>query len=93
MGDARRAEFLFVPKDQVLPTARRENGKSFDAHGADIEDKRDTCPESAGLLAIALGFLRPTARIAGDQDCRRGGPLPRGPDPRRRRPPAPGAAA
>ena len=91
----REAEFLFVPKDQVLPTAGRENGKSFDApgadythrgnmctfevlvedfglrdpalarlarivHGADIEGERDTCPESAGLLAIALGFLRTT---------------------------------
>jgi len=89
----REAEFLFVPKDQVLPTARRENGKSFDApgadythrgnlctfevlveefglrepaverlarivHGADIDGERDVCPESAGLLAIALGFVR-----------------------------------
>jgi hypothetical protein len=29
------AEFLFVPKDQVLEVARREAGKSFDCPGAD----------------------------------------------------------
>lgn len=91
----RDAEFLFVPKGQVLPTARRTNGKSFDApgadythrgkkctfevlvedfglrdptlarlarivHGADIEGDVETCPESAGLLAIGLGFSRTT---------------------------------
>jgi len=91
----REAEFLFVPRDQVLPTAARVNGKSFDApgadythrgskctfevlvedfglrdpaltrlarivHGADIEAELETCPESAGLLAMARGFARTT---------------------------------
>lgn len=89
------AEFIFVPKSQVLETAKRENGKSFDApeadfnhrgnkctfevliedfhlndpilkklsrlvHGADIEGEVGTCPESAGLLAIAKGFHETT---------------------------------
>ena len=29
------AEFVFVPKDEVLAVAGREGGKSFDAPGAD----------------------------------------------------------
>ena len=85
------AEFVFVPKDQVLETAKRLSGKSFDAagadythrgnkcsfevliddyklvdsalqrlarivHGADIDDELGVTPESAGLLAMAIGF-------------------------------------
>lgn len=85
------AEFVFVPKDEVLGTAKLLGGKSFDAagadythrggkcsfevliedyeladpalhrlarivHGADIEHELDAAPESAGLLALALGF-------------------------------------
>lgn len=91
----KEAEFLFVPKDQVLKTARSVNGKSFDAsgadythrgnkctfevlmeefklqdpalvrlarivHGADMEGELETCAESAGLLAAALGFAKTT---------------------------------
>ena len=90
-----KAEFFFVPKDQVLETAHRISGKSFDApgadythrknlctfevlikdfkledpalkrlagivHGADIDKEIRTCPESAGLLAIAKGFCETT---------------------------------
>lgn len=89
------AEFIFVPKAQVLETAKREKAKSFDApgadythrgnqctfevliedfhlndpalkrlaqivHGSDIEGEVETCPESAGLLAIAKGFHETT---------------------------------
>lgn len=89
------AEFVFVPKDQVLETAKRLGGKSFDAagadythrgnkcsfevliddhhledpalkrlaqivHGADIDGEIDTCPEAAGLLAMAMGFHKTT---------------------------------
>lgn len=89
------AEFVFVPKDKVLETAKRLRGKSFDAdgadythrgnkcsfevmiddhhiedpalkrlaqivHGADIEGEAKTCPEAAGLLAMAMGFHKTT---------------------------------
>ncbi len=37
------AEFLFVPKDQVLDVARREGGKSFDCPGADYTHRDGKC--------------------------------------------------
>jgi len=37
------AEFLFVPKEQVLEVARREGGKSFDAPGADYTHRGNKC--------------------------------------------------
>ena len=37
------AEFLFVPKDEVLAVARREGGKSFDAPGADYTHRAKKC--------------------------------------------------
>ncbi len=37
------AEFLFVPKDQVLTVARKEGGKSFDAPGADYTHRDNKC--------------------------------------------------
>jgi hypothetical protein len=37
------AEFLFVPKDQVLEVARREAGKSFDCPGADHTHRDGKC--------------------------------------------------
>lgn len=92
----KRAEFLFVPKEAVLGIAKREGGKSFDAHGADYTHRGNKCtfevlieefkleepalnglarvvhgadiegelhaaPESAGLLAMALGFCETTS--------------------------------
>ncbi|MBI5209301.1 MAG: chromate resistance protein [Elusimicrobia bacterium] len=89
------AEFVFVPKDKVLDTAKRLVGKSFDApgadythrggkcsfevliddyhlddpalkrlaqivHGADVSGDAGTCPEAAGLLAVATGFHKTT---------------------------------
>ena len=91
------AEFQFVPPDEVLAVAEREQALSFDApgarythregkctfevlieeygvkapglarlarivHGADIAEDVGVTPESAGLKAIAEGFLL----IAGD---------------------------
>ncbi len=38
-----QAEFLFVPKDQVLEVARREAGKSFDCPGADYTHRDGKC--------------------------------------------------
>ncbi len=38
-----QAEFLFVPKDQVLAVARREAGKSFDSPGADYTHRDGKC--------------------------------------------------
>ena len=38
-----QAEFLFVPKDQVLDVARREGGKSFDCPGADYTHRDGKC--------------------------------------------------
>jgi len=38
-----QAEFLFVPKDQVLEVARREAGKSFDCPGADYTHLERRC--------------------------------------------------
>ncbi len=37
------AEFLFVPKEQVLAVAAREGGKSFDCPGADYTHKDGKC--------------------------------------------------
>lgn len=37
------AEFVFVPKDQVLGTAKRLGGKSFDASGADYTHRGNKC--------------------------------------------------
>ena len=89
------AEFVFVPKDEVLETARATGGKSFDAagadythrgpkcsfevliddfrlsdpaltrlaaivHGADVDGEPQPAPESAGLLAMGLGFCETT---------------------------------
>jgi len=97
------AEFLFVPRDQVLDVAARERGHSYDAegaeythrggkcsfdvlieefelagdpalvrlaeivHAADVSEDRDTCPEGAGLSAIAHGF----ALLHGREDHRK----------------------
>jgi hypothetical protein len=37
------AEFLFVPRDEVLAVARREGGKSFDCPGADYTHRSRKC--------------------------------------------------
>lgn len=37
------AEFIFVPKDQVLDAAKHLGGKSFDAPGADFTHRGNKC--------------------------------------------------
>ncbi len=39
----REAEFLFVPKDEVLAVARQQGGKSFDAPGTDYTHRDNKC--------------------------------------------------
>lgn len=58
------AEFVFVPKDKVLETAKRLEGKSFDAQGADYTHRGNKCSfevmvedfklEGAALKRLAL---------------------------------------
>ena len=65
-----QAEFLFVPKDQVLEVARREGGKSFDCPGADYTHRDGKCSfevlvERHGLKDPALHAL---ARIVHGAD-------------------------
>jgi hypothetical protein len=53
------AEFLFVPKEQVLEAARREGAKSFDAPGANYTHRDNKCSfevliEEFGLTDSAL---------------------------------------
>jgi hypothetical protein len=50
----REAEFLFVPADRVLETARAKGGKSFDAKGADYA--HTTAPE--GELSSFVTLMR-----------------------------------
>ena len=38
-----QAEFLFVPKDEVLTVAQREGGKSFDCPGGDYTHREGKC--------------------------------------------------
>jgi hypothetical protein len=38
-----KAEFLYVPTDQVLEIAEREGGRSFDAEGADFTHRDGKC--------------------------------------------------
>lgn len=38
-----QAEFLYVPRDQVLDVVRREGGKSFDCPGADYTHREGKC--------------------------------------------------
>ena len=48
------AEFLFVPKEQVLAVAAREGGKSFDCPGADYTHRDGKCSFEALVDAHRL---------------------------------------
>lgn len=70
------AEFVFVAKDQVLETAKRLGGKSFDAVGADYTHRGNKCSfevliEDYKLADPALARLARivhSADIAGELD-------------------------
>lgn len=64
------AEFLFVPKDRVLETARSLGGKSFDASGADYTHRGDKCSFEVLIEDCRLDdpALRRLARIVHGAD-------------------------
>ncbi len=55
------AEFLYVPQSEVLETARREGGKSFDCPGADYTHKEGKC--SFEVLADAHRLHEPGVQL------------------------------
>jgi hypothetical protein len=56
-----QAEFLFVPKDEVLEVARREGAKSFDCPGADYAHREAKC--SFEVLIEEYGLQDPALRL------------------------------
>ena len=65
-----QAEFLFVPKDQVLEVARREGGMSFDCPGADFTHREGKCSFEVLVEAYRLDdpALQALARIVHGAD-------------------------
>lgn len=56
-----QAEFLFVPKEQVLDVTKREGGKSFDCPGADYTHRDGKC--SFEVLVEAYNIADPGAQV------------------------------
>jgi len=56
-----QAEFLFVPKDDVVEVARREGGKSFDCPRADYTHREGKC--SFEVLVDAYNLSDPALRL------------------------------
>jgi len=56
-----QAEFLFVPKDDVVAVARREGGKSFDCPGADYTHREGKC--SFEVLVDVYHLSDPALRL------------------------------
>ncbi len=56
-----QAEFLFVPKEQVVEIAWREGGKSFDCPGADFTHREEKC--SFEVLAEAYRLDDPALQM------------------------------
>jgi len=48
------AEFIFVPRDQVLEIAKKENAHSYDAEGAEFNHKDRKCTFDALIEAYKL---------------------------------------
>jgi hypothetical protein len=64
------AEFVFVPQAEVLDTAKREAGKSFDCPGADYTHQDGKCSFETLIDAYRLqdGGLRVLAKIVHGAD-------------------------
>lgn len=58
------AEFLFVPEDQVLDTARRESAMPFDVPGVELGHHGDRCSFDAFL--DKYGLTDPALRTLGE---------------------------
>jgi hypothetical protein len=58
------AEFLFVPRDQVLSTAEREGGHSFDAEGAEYTHRDGKCSFDVLVEEFKLTDNPALARLA-----------------------------
>ncbi len=56
-----QAEFLFVPKDEVLEVTRREGAKSFDCPGADYTHREAKC--SFEVLIEVYGLKDPALQV------------------------------
>lgn len=68
------AEIVYVPAVDVLETARREGGRSFDADGADYTHRGDKCSFEVLIDEFDLGndpALARLARIVHAADVRR----------------------
>jgi hypothetical protein len=65
-----QAEFLFVPREQVLDAARRVGGKSFDCPGADYTHRDGKCSFEVLIEAYRLAdpALAVLARIVHGAD-------------------------
>jgi hypothetical protein len=55
------AEFLYVPADEVLAVARREEAHSYDAPGADFTHRNNLC--SFEVLVEEYGLEDPAVRL------------------------------
>jgi hypothetical protein len=58
------AEFLFVPEDQVMDTARREGARPFDVPGVELGHHGDRCSFDAFL--DKYGLTDPALRALGE---------------------------
>src|ERR1043166_8959708 len=57
-----RAEFLYVPAEQVLEVAERENAHSYDAPGAEFTHRDGLC--SFEVLVEEYGLAKDDAALA-----------------------------
>lgn len=58
------AQIMYVPADQVLETASRENGRSFDAPGAEFTHRNGKCTFEVLIEDFNLGRDPALARLA-----------------------------